>query len=52
MASQEAGKTPVPIKLSDDDAAYLFSLLRDPSTPQPVTTQQLIDALRARSGNA
>jgi hypothetical protein len=51
MASQSEGKNQISIKLSDDDAAYLLSRLRDPGTPQPVTTQQLIDALRARSGN-
>ena len=51
MASQEEDNASVSIELSDDDAAYLFTILRVPSTPQPVTTQQLIDALRARSGS-
>jgi hypothetical protein len=41
-----AGK---PVQLSEDDVAYLLSLLRDPSQTQPLTTQQLIDALRLRS---
>ncbi len=34
----------VPIKLSDEDIAYLLSLLRNSS--QPLTTQALVDALR------
>jgi hypothetical protein len=36
------------IRLSEDDVAYLLSLLRDPANTQPLTTQQLIDALRLR----
>lgn len=38
-----------PVQLTDDDVAYLLSLLRDPAQTQPLTTQQLIDALRLRS---
>jgi hypothetical protein len=48
MTSQEESGTSVTIKLSDDDVAFLFSVLRDPSRPQPISTQQLIDALRSR----
>lgn len=39
-----------PIDLTNEDVAYLLSLLRDPSIPQPITTQQLIEALRRRGG--
>ena len=39
-----------PIRLSDEDIAYLLTLLRNAS--QPVTTQQLIDALRGQSNKA
>lgn len=39
-----------PVELSDDDVAYLLSFLRDPSKAQPVTTQDLINALRQRTG--
>jgi hypothetical protein len=39
---------PDPIKLNDEDVAYLLTLLRNAS--QPMTTQQLIDALRRHSG--
>ena len=35
--------------LSEDDVAFLLSLLRDPSNTQPLTTQQLIEALRLRA---
>jgi len=35
-----------PIQLTDDDVAFLLNLLR--SSNLPVTTQQLIDALRER----
>ncbi len=41
---------PVPMKLSDEDVAYLLTLLRNAS--QPMTTQQLIDTIRRRSGGA
>ena len=37
-----------PIRLSDEDVAFLLTLLRN--APQPMTTQQLIDALRRQSG--
>ena len=36
------------IHLNDDDAAYLLTLLR--GATQPMTTQQLIDALRRQLG--
>ena len=50
MATKEdANVAATTIDLSDEDVAYLISVLRDPSRPQPVTTQRLIDALRSRS---
>lgn len=36
-----------PIRLSDDDVAFLLTILRNSGSP--MTTQQLIDALRNRS---
>lgn len=36
------------IQLNDDDVTYLLTLLRN--TTQPLTTQQLIDALRRQPG--
>jgi hypothetical protein len=38
-----------PVQLTEDDVAFLLSILRDPAQTQPITTQQLIDALRMRS---
>jgi hypothetical protein len=38
-----------PVQLTEDDVAFLLSILRDPSQTQPITTQQLIDALRGRA---
>ena len=38
------------VRLNDEDVAYLMNLLRNAT--QPVTTQQLIDALRRQSGQA
>lgn len=49
MTTQTDGGSARPVNLTDDDVAYLLSVLRDPNRPQPITTQQLIDALRARS---
>lgn len=51
MTTQTDANTSGPVNLTDDDVAYLLSVLRDPNRPQPVTTQQMIDALRAR-GNS
>jgi hypothetical protein len=45
----ENEKQNYPVQLTEDDVAYLLSILRDPSQTQPITTQQLIDALRLRS---
>jgi hypothetical protein len=42
-------KSAKPVQLTEDDVAFLLSLLREPSQTQPLTTQQLIDALRLRS---
>jgi len=36
------------IQLRDEDIAYLLTLLRN--STQPLTTQQLIDALRKQAG--
>ncbi len=36
------------VELSDDDITYLMTILRNAS--QPVTTQQLVEALRERLG--
>lgn len=37
------------IQLTDDDIAFLINVLRQAT--QPVSTQQLIDALRARGAD-
>jgi len=50
MTAHIAGNPVRPVELTDDDVAYLISVLRDPASVQPVTTQKLIDALRARAG--
>ena len=36
------------IQLNDEDVTYLLTLLRNAA--EPITTQQLIDALRRQSG--
>ncbi len=46
----ENEKSSEPVQLSEDDVVFLVSILRDPSRPQPLTTQHLIDALRDRTG--
>ena len=38
------------IELSEEDIAFLLTVLRNSS--QPVTTQHLIDALRAQAGRS
>lgn len=48
MAVQDAISDAERVHLNDDDVAYLMNLLRNAT--QPVTTQQLIDALRRQSG--
>ena len=50
MAAQEGVREAGTVRLSEDDVAYLMNLLRNAS--QPVTTQQLIDALRRQSAPA
>jgi hypothetical protein len=50
MSAQTDGISASPVVLTDEDVARLISLLRDPANAQPITTQQLIDALRAFSG--
>ncbi|MEA2515177.1 MAG: hypothetical protein QOG89_1512 [Thermomicrobiales bacterium] len=37
---------PTQVQLSDDDVTFLLTFLRNATSP--VTTQQLIDALRSR----
>jgi hypothetical protein len=37
------------IQLRDEDVAYLLTMLRN--APSPLTTQQLIDALRRHAGH-
>jgi hypothetical protein len=39
-----------PIQLNDEDVAYLLTLLRNATLP--MTTQQLIDALRRQAGQS
>lgn len=39
-----------PVQLNDDDVAFLLTLLRN--SAQPMTTQQLIDALRRQTDGA
>lgn len=46
MTSQESAETGR-IRLNDDDVAYMMNVLRNAT--QPVSTQQLIDALRRQS---
>lgn len=48
MATAEQANDSDPIELTDEDVSFLLSLLREPSASQPLTTQQLIDALRRR----
>jgi len=47
--STESNPQAEEVRLSEDDVAFLLSLLRDPANSQPLTTQQLIDALRLRA---
>ncbi len=47
MSSQDVVAEAGRVRLNDEDVAYLMNLLRNAS--QPVTTQQLIDALRRQS---
>lgn len=44
MSSQDSFTETGRVRLNDEDVAYLMNLLRNAA--QPVTTQQLIDALR------
>jgi hypothetical protein len=44
VEASTAMTAPTSMQLRDEDVAYLLTLLRN--TPQPLTTQQLIDALR------
>jgi hypothetical protein len=47
MAGQDGAPDEATVQLSEDDVAYLMNLLRNAS--QPVTTQELIDALRRQA---
>lgn len=51
MRTQHDDTVAKPVELTDDDVAYLLTVLRDPGRTQPLTTQDLIDALRARAAN-
>lgn len=50
MAAQEGAREGATHHLGEDDVAYLMNLLRNAT--QPVTTQELIDALRRQSGGS
>lgn len=43
------GTSQEPVRFNEDDIAYLLLILRDYNRPQPISTQQLIDELRART---
>lgn len=47
MSSDDAMELSGHVQLNDDDVAYLMNLLRNAT--QPISTQQLIDALRRQS---
>jgi hypothetical protein len=47
MSSEDALKLSGHVQLNEDDVAYLMNLLRNAT--QPISTQQLIDALRRQS---
>lgn len=38
-----------PVHLSEDEVAFLLSILRSSTQVEPITTQELIDALRTRA---
>ncbi|MGH2617312.1 MAG: hypothetical protein ACRDJC_18930 [Thermomicrobiales bacterium] len=48
MSAQDGIQETSTVQLNEDDVAYLMNLLRNAT--QPVTTQQMIDALRRQSG--
>ncbi len=47
MSERDGNQETVVVRLNDDDIASIMNLLRNAA--QPVTTQQLIDALRRQS---
>lgn len=47
MSPEDALDRSVHVQLNDDDVAYLMNLLRNAT--HPISTQQLIDALRRQS---
>ncbi len=49
MAAQVGIQSESTIRLNEEDLAYLMNLLRNAT--EPVTTQQLIDALRRQSAH-
>lgn len=49
MSAQDGAQEAGAVHLNDEDVAYLMNLLRNAT--QPVTTQQLIDALRRQSAH-
>jgi hypothetical protein len=50
MSSSSAAAQSTTVQLNDDDVAYVMNLLRNAN--QPVSTQQMIDALRRQTANA
>ena len=49
MTAPEESNAPNAVDLTDEDVAFLMTQLRDPARAQPLTTQELIDALRNRA---
>lgn len=47
--TNESESNAAAVSLSEDDVAFLLSILRSSVQIQPITTQELIDALRQRA---
>ena len=47
--TSETESNPTPVHLSEDEVAYLLSILRNSTQVSPISTQDLIDALRNRA---
>jgi hypothetical protein len=50
LSAQDGAGEAGQVRLNEEDVAYLMNLLRNAT--QPVTTQQLIDALRRQSAQS
>jgi hypothetical protein len=48
MTSESESSTQ-PVHLTEDEVAYLLSILRSSTQVNPISTQELIDALRKRA---